>query len=201
MIKESDFSRCTFNPMFPGPLFEEYPALQILFDGKENWLDLPNVEQIVRWVIMCYDSLSPMIVLHKDLNERRKVAFQMVGIETNTELCLQLSTHTHEFAPEIIFRYLKEFVKNREFARLAAVEYKYWESIWHLLKPVSGDNSKVELEAMQKKSLLAAEIDKDIERLDKYFQQFFGHDKELIERMQSKKVKRLGSPESQMMNV
>ena len=54
------------------------------------------------------------------------------------------------------------------------------------MEPINGKDSKQELEAVQKKSAIKDELDKDIARLDKYYKAYFGDDEVLETRAKTK---------------
>ena len=71
------------------------------------------------------------------------------------------------------------FSKSKEYAAIVVIENCFWESTKKLLEPIEGKSSKEQLDAVQKKSALKDELDKDIIRIDKLYKSFFGEDVEL----------------------
>jgi len=187
MYKEKDFNGCVFNPLCNGSLLDVYPRLSEIVP-EALWAD-QQLDNILRFLIVMYDPNSPLIRNEKDLKYRRAKAFELCGIH-DEGLQTALETHTHYYFPKLVFEYLKRFGKSKEWAVIAALEYCFWESIYKLISPISGDNSKIELDAVQKKEVIKDGVDKDIKRLEQYYKQFFGGD-EVLE----KKVKKRISPE------
>jgi len=185
--KPADFRLCQFNPLTEGPMLTAYPLLSDAM--LSEWLYYEKIDLLIRYVILVYDPKSPLVQDERDLNRRKRAALDMIEI-TDEETQDKWIRHDHEFLPELISKFLERFLKSREYAVLAALEFKFWESVQITLTPVSGRNSKEELESLQKKSLVAEEMDKDIKRLDLYHKQYFMDDTDLV-----RKVKKRFSPE------
>jgi hypothetical protein len=184
---KKQFDGCAFNPLTEGKMLQEYPRLSEIVSPE--WMD-ENADGILRFVVMVYDPSSPLIKGERDLNFRRMAAFELAGID-NDELMKLICAHAHRYVSELTIKYLIRFPKSKEWAAVVATEFCFWEGCQKLLEPISGDGSKSQLEAVQKKGLIKDELDKDIKRLDSYYKQFFGGDEDL-----EKKVKRRGtSPE------
>lgn len=156
-----------------------------------EWSADGNLEGICRYMIMVYDPKSPLVQNEKDLNYRKGVAAELSGLNTeDDELMISIYTCTHDFVAEIITKYLIRFAKSKEWAAIVVFEHCFWESVKKLMEPITGKDSKAELESVQKKSAIKDEIDKDIKRLEVYYKTFFGEDDDL-----EKKAKRRVSPE------
>lgn len=164
-------------------MFENYPQLTEIV--LPEWLD-ENTDAILRYLIMVYDPKSPVVNNERDLNYRKGIAAQLVGLE-DEELCGAIYNSTHPYSADLIVRYLIRFVRSKEWAAICAFETAYTESIKEVIEPISGKSSKERLDSVQKKAAVKEEIIKDIERLDKLYKVFFGEDEEL----QSKGKRRL----------
>lgn len=189
--KKDQFYACSFNPLVEGPIRNTYPDLNEIVDPE--WPIDDTLESLLRFVIMVYDPKSPLVKTETDLNHRKDVAFELAGID-DEDLRMTIATHNHEFVPELIGRYLVRFAKSKEWAAICACEYCYWESIRKLMEPISAKDTKGELEAVQKKAAIKEEMDRDIARLDKYYEKFFGGDSEL----ETKIRKNYTSPEKML---
>jgi hypothetical protein len=167
------FGVMTFNPVCDEPMLERYPKLNEIVD--EPWLEDDALDSLLRYTVLMYDPASPIVEEESDLNHRMQAAIEISGID-NTDLIDQLETYTHGFVPELVYNYLKRFAKSKEFALYSAMEYKFWEAIRMTMTPIYGDNSKQQLEGVQKKQIVADELEKDIKRLENYRREFFGDD-------------------------
>lgn len=184
---KQEFERCTFNPMVEGSMLHEYPRLNEIV--KLEWVD-QDLDAILRYAICLYDPKSPIVQNERDLNYRRGVAAELAGID-DEEFQTLLYTHTHKYAPELIIKYLMRFPKSKEWMAICCFEFKFYEAAKMMLTPIQGKETKSELESVQKKSLIADELEKDIKRIDVLYKSFFGGDDDL-----EKKVKRKLTPES-----
>jgi len=174
---EKEFSGCIFNPLAKTGMLDKYPRLNEII--LPEWFD-ENLDSIIRFVICVYDPKSPLFVTERDLNYRKGVAAELSGFNmSNEEFLASIYACTHEYFVDFTMRFLMRFIKSKEFAAIVIVENCFWESAKKLMEPISGKNSKEELEAVQKKSAIKDELDKDIARLDKYYKSFFGDDNDL----------------------
>lgn len=207
--KQADFNNCIINPMQKN-LLESNPRLQNLipvFENPEeedfdeeneeemvrvNFFEPEEIECIFRYVIALYDPKSPLFKNERDLYKRKQEAAGIAGIKNDTDYLNSIYDCTHPLVVPLVTGYLRRFAKSMEYAAIVTVENCFWESTQKLLEPISGKNSKEELEAVQKKSAIKDELDKDIERLSRYYKAFFGGDEEIIVKAKS----RMTSPEA-----
>lgn len=164
-----------FNPMTTGSMLETYPVLQVVVLKEYEGEDL---DKIIRYAILMYDPKSPLVQVERDVNNRRYAALDMAGIKAGF-LRDELFEFRHPFIADLVFDYLKRFVRSREWAAIVALEFAYWESIRKLLEPISDASNKRMLESVQKKSQIKTELMDDIKRLDTLYKSFFGEDKQL----------------------
>lgn len=184
---EKHFANCMFNPLVQGTVIEKYPRLLEIIDP--DW-DKTHLDQIIRYTICVYDPKSPLVINERDLNYRKGLAAELAGFDlTDTEFTESIFDFSHDFGGkdtptgagiiDFVIKFLIRFIKSKEFAAICIVENCFWESAKKLMEPINGKNSKEELEAVQKKSAIKDELDKDIARLDKYQKAFFGDDEVL----------------------
>jgi hypothetical protein len=182
---EKNFSGCVFNPLTKRKMLEAHPRLNEII--SHEWLNETELDGLLRFMVMVYDPKSILVSTERDLNYRKSVAAELSGLNMNDEeLMTSIYTFTHDFLAELVVRFLTRFVKSKEFAAIVIVENCFWESAKKLLEPISGKDSKAELEAVQKKSAIKDELDKDIARLDKYYKAFFGEDDDLEAKAKSR---------------
>lgn len=178
IYKKQDFNNCTFNPLCDGKILQVFPALSEII--LPDWID-ENTDSICRYAIMVYDPKSPLVTNERDLNYRKQIAAEIAGL-TDEVVTNSVFMSTHDYAPELIFRYLMRFAKSKEWAAICAFEFAFWESIKKVTEPISGKSNKEQLEAVQKKAAIKDEIEKDINRLNVLQRIFFGEDEELKSR-------------------
>lgn len=181
--KQDDFRLCQFNPLADQPMLTAFPLLSDAM--KSEWLYEEKIDQLIRYVILVYDPKSPLFTDERDLNRRKRLALDMIEI-AEEEMQEKWIRHDYEFIAELITNFLSRFLKSREYAMLQAIEFKFWESIKLTMQSISGKNSKEELEALQKKSIAADEMDKDIKRLDALHKQYFMDDADLIRKVKKR---------------
>lgn len=175
--KASAFNRCVFNPIVPSNMLESYPRLSEIV--KPDWRDA-ELDRLLRYLIMVYDPGSPLVKDERDLNYRKNIASDLAGFTVDdADFLATVFDFTHEYFSQLVTLYLQRFARSKEFAAIVIVENCFWESAKKLLEPISGKDSKAELEAVQKKSAIKDELDKDIARLDRYYKTFFGEDEQL----------------------
>lgn len=194
IYKEKHFANCIFNPLVDGAMVDKYPRLTEIIEPEWN---TENIDQIIRYMICVYDPKSPLVINERDLNYRKGLAAELAGFDLNdTEFVDRIYNCSHDFSGtdvpsgkgivDLIIKFLIRFIKSKEFAAICIVESCFWESAKKLMEPITGKNSKEELEAVQKKSAIKDELDKDIARLDRYMKAFFGDDIELETKAKTK---------------
>lgn len=188
---EKSFEQCLFNPMKKGKMADLFPELSYLMEP--HWEGDEHLDELVRYAILMYDPESPLHKSEKDITVRREIAFELTGIK-DPALKAVISTHAHDFLPDLITKYLMR-CKSKEWAMICAMEYTFWESIHKLFEPISGKNTKEELESVQKKSAIKDEMEKDSDRLENYYKKFFGGDDDV-----KVKTKMLYKPEHMFKN-
>lgn len=179
MFTEKNFDNLQFNPLCKEDIFKEYPVLlEIIRDELKPTND---IEKILRYVIMLSEPKSIVVISERDLNYRKTVVADLVGLNTDISYRECIFDYSNPVVLEITMRYLMRFCKSKEFAAIAAMENTYWESIKLLLRPIDETaKDKEMLDAVQKKSAIKNEIDADLKRLDTYYSAFFGDDKDLL---------------------
>jgi hypothetical protein len=182
------FENCQFNPFNPEKMMQAYPIITEIV--QPEWSDDPNLDMIIRYTIAVYDPKSPLSISEKDLNYRKGSAMEMLDIEDDAfKEALYLCTYP--MLVELTVKYLCRFIRSKEWAAIAAIEFKYWEAIKLIMQPISSDKSdREQLDAANKKDVLSASIDEGLTKLDLYYRRFFGEDEELLN-----KAKRRLTPE------
>lgn len=183
---QKSFDGCPFHPLKDGKMLSLYPILSEIV--LPEWTEDPHLDSIIRYTIMVYDPKSALVIGERDLNYRKGIAAEMAGFDQqDEELLNSIYSSAYPVMVDYTVKYLMRFVRSKEWAAIVAFEFKLWEEIKQTMTPISGKTSKEELEAVQKKAVIAQEIENDIKRLENYYAVFFGEDDEL----QRKATKRM----------
>lgn len=161
-------------------MVDAYPKLRTIFSTGND--------EIIRYVIMMYDQKSPLLEEERDLNRRRVIAVEMSGCQAE-ELAIEEPLH------EAIIEYL-QFIGVMTWAAACAATYRFWEAIRIQLQPIRGVTDKEQLEAAQKKNVLADSIDDCMKRIDAYAKELAGGDEKV-----EKKVKKSFASIEKMLNA
>lgn len=157
-----------------------YPKLRTIFST--------TCDEAIRYVIMMYDSKSPIIEAERDLNRRKVIAIEMSGCKAD-EPALE------ETILEAIIEYL-QFTHDRLWAAAVSTEFRFWEAIRIQLQPIKAGTDKEQLEAAQKKNVLADSIDDCMKRIDAYAKEMSGGDEKV-----EKRVKKSFTSVERMLNT
>ncbi len=188
--KEADFKACVFNPLVKGSMQDVYPKINEIISPE--WAQSGDLDKIIRYVSMMYDSSSPLIREERDINYRKSIAANLAGFAMDDgDYMDSIYNFTHDYLVDFLVRFLTRFIKSKEFTAIIVIENCFWESTKKLLEPITGKDSKAQLESVQKKAAIKSEMDNDIARLEKYYAAFFGGDAVL-----EAKVKTRVTPES-----
>jgi len=194
-----------FNPLVEEKMLTEYPDLCDVV--KENWTFDPFFDKILRYIIMVYDPESPVYKNENEINIRRGIAAELCCLEMEKEELENVFKHQHGivtvdeetglpavdmYMPQIITQYLKRFSRSKEHAAIVATDFVYWESVLKMLEPITGKNSKEELESVQKKKIISDQIPVYLQTIKSYLLDFYGGDEELVEEVKKFKM----NPES-----
>ena len=182
----NDFKGCAFNPLISEKMLNTYPSLSIII--HKDWEQDPMLDKIIRFVILNYDTNSPLRKNERDSIRRKNIAYDLAGFKRSDigEALPEIINETHDLCFNITVKYLAKFVKDKEYAALCAFEFKYYENILELMTPIKGETNAERLEAAKKKSVISEEIIKDIKVIDDLWHSFFG-EKMFVEKVKSKK--------------
>jgi hypothetical protein len=176
--KESDFAACVFNPLKKEKMIVAYPKLTEII--LPEWSSMADLDMLIRYVSLMYDSSSPLIREERDINYRKSIAANLAGFDLDDEPYMDsIYNFTHGYLVDLVVKFLIRFIKSKEFTAIIVIENCFWESTKKLLEPISGRSTKDELESVQKKAAIKSELDNDIARLEKYYASFFGGDSQL----------------------
>lgn len=185
-----------FNPMVDEPMLTVYEDLLEII--KPQWENDPNLDKIIRYIIIAYDPESPVCKTENEFNVRRAEAVRLADFDEGPDFHLLLYKHEYvymgienmggfeeqkqfQYLPQLITGYLKRFARSKEHAAILATEFAYWESIMKMFDPISGKNSKEELESVQKKNIIVESIPKYLESIRSFYRDFYSGDIDLAD--------------------
>ena len=171
------FNACIFNPLTKEKMLQAYPALKEIV--QPEW-EQESIDAILRFVVICYDSKSPVVATERDYTRKKVISYELAGIKNMDE--------DSDIIAALTIQYLIKFIRQKEYAALCAFEYKFYENISELMTPVKGDTNAERLEAAKKKSVISEEIILDIKRIDDLWLQVLG-EKDLVEIVKRKNFK------------
>ena len=183
---ESSFTTCVFNPLVKGKMTQVFPKLKEIVSPE--WDSYKNIDKIIRYVIIAYDPKSPVRINERDPLKRKNIAYDLAEFERNKlgEAEDSIINQSNEVCFLFTVKYLAKFVKDKVYAALCAFEFKYYENILELMKPIVGDTNAERLDAAKKKSVISEEIIKDIKIIDELWMNLFG-EKQLVEKVKTQK--------------
>jgi len=180
---DKDFSRCIFNPIGKKSLSEtDLSNILKNFPSEEK----EKKEGLLRYVVLMYDSWSPLIKNEPDLRKRKMIAAQIAGLEDG-QFTDDLFANKLDYAVMAINEYLRAYGQNRLWAMIASETERFWEYNYRLMKPVDGERDREILSSLDVKTKLAEELDKMHDRLDSYYKRLYGEDDELADASRAKK--------------
>jgi len=186
VYNESSFTTCVFNPLAKGKMVQVFPKLKEIISPE--WDNYKNIDKIIRYTIIAYDPKSPVRINERDPLKRKNIAYDLAEFERSKvgEAEDSIINQSDEVCFLFTVKYLAKFVKDKVYAALCAFEFKYYENILELMKPIVGDTNAERLDAAKKKSVISEEIIKDIKIIDELWMNLFG-EKQLVEKVKTQK--------------
>lgn len=178
MYKESDFSKCLFNPCTPN-IFVTYPQLNKIKD-----IDSRIDSRLMKYIICVYDYRSPIVVHNRELKIRKQVAAEFCGYDFVKEDLKYLFNIDEDYVLKAIDTFLKSFIHSRIWYMICCNENIFWEYGQRMLKPVGimdeeGGKKLSEkdlISAMQAKTKLSEDMAAIDERLDAAYKRLYGNE-------------------------
>jgi len=175
MFKQSEFSKCLFNP-FVQNLFEEYPNLSI-FKSISPKID----NRVMKYIIVLYDYNSPIVKKFRDLKIRKQQAAEFAGFDLMKENMDAIFNLTEDWILEAVDLFLKKFIHNRTWYMICSNESVFWEYGKRMLQPIGNTDEggkklseKDLIAAMQSKTKLSEDMASIDERLDAAYKKLYG---------------------------
>lgn len=163
LFTEEDFKVLTIDPFAKS--FAKQKIVEQLF-GKLN----PSEDAVIKYVILLYDSKSPLRLKIPLLFDRKKECAELAGLSVKDNI-FDLS---HPKIVGYVNTYLK-YQQSKVWSILAANEEVLWQYQSELLTPITQfKTDKDKLQALEIKSKLMAECDAIIKRIESYEEKLFG---------------------------
>jgi hypothetical protein len=182
---EQHFKPCQFNPLEEN-LLAAYPELAEFLIP----FNLTAGVRELRYIIMMYDPKTPLKRSTHLMAAQKMEAAQLSGfdLEKDEKKLEEMYDFTDPQFTLLVSAYLARFVQSKKFVMLITLEQVWWEYNSNLLKKVTGENSKQELDAIEKKSKLRVEMEAIIQTMDRYREEFYGKDEVLIEQVGKQRI-------------
>jgi len=192
IFKAEDFAGLPFPIHKADPnksLFKQIPELRQIreFTDCAN----PDVDKIVKYIILMYAKNSPLVKKFTDLGIRKSTAADMAGFEADAAILPTLYEFIDIEISNMVIGFLR-FQNDLVFAMLASNEqtfYEYQQTLMSQMLMIRNDKDKIT--ALAVKSKLMDDSDIIAARIDKYYKQLYIDDKAI-----DYVKKRSSSPES-----
>lgn len=163
LFSDDEFKVLPINPFDKN--FVDNPMVKQIF-GKLN----PFEEKVAKYIILLYESKSPLRQKITNLSERKKECAELVGLKQVDQI-FDLSY------PNII-THISSYMRHQQskvWSVLVANEEVLWQYQSELLTPITTfKTDKDKLQALDMKSRLMVECDAIIKRIDSYEEKLFG---------------------------
>ncbi len=198
VIKSAEYSAMEFNPVVKKDMIAEYPRL------KEIFGDISDRE--IRYLLLVYDKNSPIKKLYPQLKKRKEFAADLAGYDIEVDNILPITDFiTTEVIPatdeeeekrytvvyEKLIKALSSFLayqNSRLWTMIVTNEQAFYEYQEKVMSSVSSSDDKDALSAISIKTKLLEAMDTIHNRLDTYYAEFTGDDKDVQSAMSKKKI-------------
>lgn len=175
MYKESEFSKCLFNPCTVD-VFVSYPQLGKIRSISEN---IDN--KLMKYIICVYDYRSPIVTNNRELKIRKQLAAEFVGYNVQKDDLKPIYNIEHDYLLKAIDTFLKSFIHSRTWYMICCNESIFWEYGQRMLASVSNKDEggktmteKAITEAMVLKTKLSEDMDSIDQRLETSYKRLYG---------------------------
>lgn len=175
MYKESEFSKCIFNPCVVD-MFVEYPQL-----GKIQSISYKIDNKLMKYIVCVYDYRSPIVTNNRELKIRKQLAAEFVGYDMQKEDVRSIFNIEENYLLQAIDTFLKSFIHSRTWYMICCNESIFWEYGQRMLAAVSNKDEggkamtgKAVTEAMILKTKLSEDMAAIDERLDAAYKRLYG---------------------------
>lgn len=183
----TDFSLLEFNPTVKKDILKVYTKLRDIIGDVDD--------RMARYVILMYDISSPMRSMYPDLSKRKDFSASVAGYDLDKEKVIvdQLKSLTvdavidgektvapHDVLLDAISAYLK-YQNSRLWSMIITNEQSFYEYQRRIMAEIGGEVDKDALSAVTLKTKLLEAMDDIHRRLEKYYNELTGSDKNLEE--------------------
>jgi hypothetical protein len=171
----TDYSKMEFNPMAKG-LFKQYPNLGAILKTDDD--------KLARFVLLLYDKDCPLHREYPDVERRKVQAAQLSGIGDNVEkyFTFTMPGPDGDIQFDLLLNAVTNFLqyKNSRLWSLIVVNTEaFFEYQRRIMAQVGGEVDKDALSAVTLKTKLLEAIDQIHRRLERYYEEMTGGDKNL----------------------
>lgn len=187
MINEKEYSKMEFNPTVKESLTAKYPKLKKILGDADD--------RMMRYVILMYDSSSPVRHHYPELGKRKEFAALVAGYDTIKDDVISLFEFKvkvgEEYEPNeellsMIIKYLK-YQNNWVWSMIVSNEQAFYEYNMRVMMPVEGTRDKDILQAINIKTQIMTSQDDIYQRLQKYYKDLSGGDVLLEDEIKTRK--------------
>jgi hypothetical protein len=187
MINDKEYSKMEFNPIVKDSLTIKYPKLKKILGDADD--------RMMRYVILMYDSSSPLRQHYPELGKRKEFAASIAGYDMIKDDVISLFEFKvkvgEEYEPNeellsMIIKYLK-YQNNWVWSMIVSNEQAFYEYNKRVMMPVEGNKDKDILQAITIKTQIMNAQDDIYQRLQKYYRDLSGGDVNLEDAIKTRK--------------
>ena len=198
MLRDTDFAKMEFLPHTKKAMCVEYPKLCNIVNPKLD-KDCNKVksklDKTIRYILLMYDSNSPLRMYYPDLEQRKTSAADLAGFDwghDNMEEIFEFKIREedtvipNEELLVMIMNYLK-YQNNWVWTMIVSNSEAFYEYNKRVMMPVEGNRDKDILQAINIKTQIMQSQDDIYQRLQRYYKEMSGGDPMLEDEIKVRK--------------
>lgn len=140
--------------------------------------------QVVKYLVLMYDKHSPLVSKYPDLETRKEKAIDLAHINLGTQkkLVKRLTTLDDDDLLAIVAQMLRK-QGEQDFSLLVSQEQLFYELLQNVMDPISSDNDKDQMMALERKAKLSDMLEGVGERIEKYRARYYRGDDDMEEKV------------------